>query len=104
MLAQDAYQLGKEHDAASGNGPAADAVGHPSHHLQDEPAQAHQRDAEQAPPQTLGCHKPGSTPAAGHHWKCATNKGVQWTFVVSFLTTSCLEYGFKRMQNRLTTQ
>ncbi len=66
QVRQGADQLGTEHDTASDEGPAAYTVGHTSHHLQQQPAQAYNGYAEEGPPHGLGCHKPGAPPAHAH--------------------------------------
>jgi len=63
---QGADQLGTEHDTASDEGPAAYTVGHTSHHLQQQPAQAYNGYAEEGPPHGLGGHKPCAPPAHAH--------------------------------------
>ena len=65
-MRQGADQLGTEHDTAGYKGPAAYTVGHASHHLQQQPAQAYNGYAEEGPPHGLGCHKPGAPPAHAH--------------------------------------
>ena len=66
QVGQWADQLSTEHDTASDEGPAAYTVGHASHHLQQQPAQAYNGYAEEGPPHGLGCHKPGTAPAHAH--------------------------------------
>ena len=66
QVGQWADQLSTEHDTASDEGPAAYTVGHASHHLQQQPAQAYNGYAEEGPPHGLGCHKPGAPPAHAH--------------------------------------
>jgi len=63
---QGADQLSTKHDTASDEGPAAYTVGHTSHHLQQQPAQAYNGYAEEGPPHGLGSHKPGASPAHAH--------------------------------------
>lgn len=61
-------QLSTDHDAPSDECPAAYAVGHTSHNLQQKPAQAHYRYTKQRPSHGLCCYKPCPTPAGILHF------------------------------------